>query len=244
MSHTIDMKNPILINRISAFILDIFFPTRCLICGKYGQELCFDCAQNIEIIKTNLCPECGKISALGKYCDSCRRSKKPHLSQIIVATRYNVGPIKQLVSLYKYDGFQGLARPLGELIVCRLKSLQINFNNTIVVPVPLYITRKNRRGFNQSELLARYVSKQLSLPGGDALERNRDTISQVLLKKNQRATNIFGAFACIDQELIMDRNVILVDDVVTTGATFEECAKVLKENGAKKIIGAVIARNI
>lgn len=238
------MKNLVLLNKISTFFLEIFFPTRCLICGKYGQELCFDCAQNIEIIKTNLCPECGKISTTGKYCDSCRRSKKPHLSQIIVATRYNVGPIKQLVSLYKYDGFRGLAKPLGELIVCRLKSLNISFNDAVVVPVPLYIKRKNRRGFNQSELLARHISKQLSLSGGDALARNRDTVPQVSLKKNQRTTNISGAFACVDRELVCNKNVILVDDVVTTGATLEECGKILKENGARKIIGAVIARNI
>jgi competence protein ComFC len=238
------MKNPILINKISAFILDIFFPTRCLICGKYGHELCFDCAQKIEIIKTHLCPECGKISSFGSYCDGCRRSKKPHLSKIIVATRYNVGPIKQLVSSFKYEGFQGLAKPLGELIVCQLKSLNISFDKIVVVPVPLYITRKNRRGFNQSELLARYISKELSLHGGDALARIRDTISQVSLKKSQRTSNISGAFICIDRELILNSNIILVDDVVTTGATLTECAKVLKENGAKKIIGAVIARNI
>ena len=116
--------------------------------------------------------------------------------------------------------------------------------NTVIVPVPLHRNRLNLRGFNQSELLARYLSKRLDLPGCDALVRRLNTMNQVGLQREKRLSNLDGAFDCSDKEYILGKNIILVDDVVTTGATLNECAKVLKQFGAKKIVGVVLARNI
>lgn len=238
------MEYPHLVNEIYKFFLDIFFPKKCLICGKYGADFCFDCSLLIEEVKTFLCPECGKITENGQYCIACKGKIKPSLSAILIASRYNVGPTKKLISYFKYEGFVGLALPLAELIVSQIKKANVGLNNTIIVPVPLYIGRKNRRGFNQSELLARHISKRLSLPGGEVLERTKDTTPQVSLTRANRLSNIENAFVCADPDLIAGKTVILIDDVMTTGATLNECAKVLKKSGTKKVIGAVIARNI
>ncbi len=227
--------------KIYTFFLDLFFPVKCLGCGCYGEIVCLDCAKKIAKIKTLTCPECGRISEGGRYCQNHRHNTA--LSGIIVAARYDTGPVKEMVHHLKYSGFVSLSEHLGELI-CQQISTQFDKLDFIVVPVPLYETRQNRRGFNQSELIARYVSAKLNLPGGDALIRQIDTKPQVELSREKRLKNLENAFSCVDPDLVLDRKILLIDDVATTGATLNECAKVLKSAGAKEIWGAVVAKNI
>lgn len=231
-------------NKIYTFFLDLFFPVKCLQCGHYGEIICLECAKDISKIKTTTCPECGRISEAGQYCKPCRNKRKDlALKGIIVAAHYDKGPVKEMIHHLKYSGFVSLSEHLGELI-CQQLTTQFEKIDFVVVPVPLHISRKNSRGFNQSELIARYVSKKLDLSGGDALVRQRETKSQVELPRSQRLTNLEDAFSCHDPELILDRKVLLIDDVATTGATLNECAKALKNAGAKEIWGAVVAKNI
>jgi len=111
------------------------------------------------------------------------------------------------------------------------------------VSVPLHQKRLNLRGFNQSELIAKYVAKKLGLAYVDCIKRIRDTKPQVTLKRGERRENVLDSFECNSSE-IEDKKIVLIDDVSTTGATLSECAKALKARGAKKIIAAVVARNI
>lgn len=231
-------------NKIYTFLLDLFFPVKCLNCGQYGEIICLECAKEIAKIKTLTCPECGRISECGRYCKSCKnRQKDLVLSGVVVSARYDAGPVKEMIHHLKYSGFVSLSDHLGELI-CQQIITQFKNSDFVVVPVPLYISRKNRRGFNQSELMAKYVSNKLHLPGGDALIRQRDTKPQVELPRAKRLTNLENAFSCQDPDLILGRRVLLVDDVATTGATLNECAKALKNAGAKEVWGAVVAKNI
>jgi len=224
-------------------LLNVFYPKLCVSCGKYGQYLCVTCAGEIELLKTPTCFYCGKISPNGKSCLSCRARMKTDLFAIIPAVRYDIGPMKEIIHQLKYCGVSELAEILGELIFQKIKDLDFG-KNLIIVPVPLNIKKKNIRGYNQAELLAKYLSDRLECDFADILVRCRNTASQTTLHRRQRLLNLKNAFVCTDSNIIRDKTVLLIDDVATTGATLSECSNVLKENGAKKVIGVVAARNI
>ena len=226
---------------IKNIILETFYPRRCVNCGAFGQVVCINCARQVEICQTSVCPECGKITLNCAYCRACKRRLKTALYGIFIASNYDRGPIKELIHHLKYSGFLELALIIGEIMYQRIA--KINFsNNCVIVPVPMFKKREITRGFNQAELLARYISNKLNKPGGLALERVINTKTQVGLSKKERINNIKGSIQCVDRELIFGKMVILVDDVVTTGATLSECARVLKESGAKRVYGLVSAK--
>lgn len=235
-------KSGVLLASILSVFLNIFFPKRCVDCGKPAPSfVCMDCAPKIEKIKTSVCPACGKISQFGKFCQNCRAKEKPHFSGLIVAARYEQGPIREMIHHLKYSAITDLAEPLSELVCERLER-DMPKGGLVVVPVPLHKKRELSRGFNQSELIARFVSNRLNIPGGLALKRVKNTDSQVSLSGDLRRINMVGAFQCVDIELILNKTVLLIDDVTTTGSTLNECAKILRKNGAKQVFGVVVAR--
>ena len=152
------------------------------------------------------------------------------------------GVMKECIHLLKYKGREYMARPLGGIMAdCLESGVDIN-NIDVFVPVPLHKKKKVERGFNQSELLIRQslikYEKELS---ADNLIRIQNTRSQVNLYREERAMNVEGAFRVKNPELFSGKNVLLVDDVCTTGATLNECAKSLKNAGVKKVFGIVLA---
>lgn len=232
----------LIVNIFSNF-LDIFFPKRCVNCGEGGCFVCYECANKIEIIQTSTCPVCGKISKFGQFCSSCKTKSQLALSGLIVAARYDAGPIKEMIHHFKYSGFTGLADSLSEIICLGLRK-NLPKGPLVIVPVPLHKNKEGIRGFNQSELISREISRNLKISGGCAISRIRDTRTQVSLNKHDRMENLIGAFRCVDKEFIEGKNILLIDDVATTFTTLNECAKVLKDTGAKKIWGVVVARRI
>jgi ComF family protein len=231
------------LSKIKLIILDVFFPKLCVSCGKYGQYLCATCAGEIELLKTPTCFYCGKISVGAKTCPNCKKREKTQLLAIIPAVRYDIGPVKEIIHQLKYCGVSELAEILGEIIYQKIKDLDFG-KDILLVPVPLNIKKKNIRGYNQAELLAKYLSNRLGAQFADVLVRNRNTASQTTLHRRERLLNLENAFTYIDANSIKDKTVLLIDDVATTGATLSECARVLIDAGAKKIIGLVAARNI
>jgi ComF family protein len=222
------------------FILDLFFPKKCIVCGQYGSHLCIDCAKNIEYVTTSVCPLCGKIAKSGGYCPSCRSRGNFVLSGIISAAIYDTGPTKEIIHHLKYSGMTDLSDILGELIAMRLSSMSLP-DNCIIVPVPLHKGRESERGFNQSGLIGKYVANKLSIPGCDALIRISHTLPQADLNRVQRLSNLSGCFRVADPEFVAGKSVLLIDDVATTGTTLNECAKVLLTSGAKEVWGVVVA---
>ena len=223
--------------------LNIFFPKRCVGCGQPGGFVCFECAGKIEMIKTATCSECGKITKSGQYCSNCRQRLKTNLKGLIIAAKYDAGPTKEMIHHLKYSGFTELVPLLSEIIYGRIHN-NIPARNLVIVPVPLHKKRQSLRGFNQAELIGRELSKKLNLPGGAALSRIKNTESQVKLARENRKKNLIGAFVCDDREFILGKSVLLIDDVTTTGATLDECAKVLKLAGAREVWGVVVAKRI
>lgn len=248
-------------------VLDILFPPLCLNCRKYmqGKELlCSDCFSSIHINNSMFCPVCGLRIIEGKtICRHGPEKLKEYPYLLAPATNYDDEIIRNLIHYFKYKGFIDIALILGILAEKYITTVFRNSEiiNYVLVPVPLHPKRQRQRGFNQSELLAKFLSVKFNLPMINALKRIKNSKPQAKMKKDnkkvyffedepdsnarnyeKRKKNISGAFSIINPEEITGKNVILIDDVYTSGATMSEAARILKNHGAKKIIALVVAK--
>jgi ComF family protein len=178
----------------------------------------------------------------------CRRARLPFAK----ATAYGSydGALRGMIHLLKYEAMMPAANSLSSLLAPVLESLVTRCDGqALLVPVPLYKSKQRQREFNQSELIARATLKRLPESVRSNLElansvlvRQRDTRSQTGLTRHQRRENMRGAFVVSDAAKVTGRDIILVDDVLTTGTTAAECARVLRRAGAKKVYVATVAR--
>jgi len=182
-------------------------------------------------------------------CGLCRRLEPP-FARAAAYGSYQSG-LRDLIHLLKYDRVRPAANVLGRMLAEVIEGLEPCFSQDaiLVVPVPLYSRKLCQRGFNQSELIARNALK-LRGDGGrltlspHLLERRRDTQSQIGLTRHQRRENIRGAFAVTQPDDIKQNEILLVDDVFTTGTTASECARILRRAGASKVWVATVARTL
>jgi ComF family protein len=176
-------------------------------------------------------------------CSGCRDSA-PDFDRALSFGEYE-GELRGLIHLLKYDRATPVASPLGNMLAHAITELVGDNATPVVVPVPLHRRRRRSRGFNQSELIARAAVRQLprklEILNG-ALLRQRDTISQVGLSREERIENVRDAFRVAQPSRVQGRDILLVDDVMTTGTTLSECARVLKQAGAKRVWAATVAR--
>jgi len=243
--------------KIKNFLLDTLFPISCLSCGQPDTWLCPSCLAKITTLTSQVCLYCEKITTpYGKICPRCRekhleRNLNTPMDALICATGYNSGNISQLIHLYKYNFVADLHIPLGKILAISIIQNNLPLPD-VIIPIPLHPRRLRWRGFNQAELLADYLSENLA-PGlkipvnAELLKRKSYTTPQMKIKNyKERQKNIKDAFGFRVRNKkdysLRDKNILLIDDVATTGATLFECAKILKENGAKNVFGAVIAR--
>lgn len=213
-------------------LLELLFPTRCVSCGVSGELLCEDCLARFESLDRFYCVVCNKPAVGGFTHPGCATRYTPE--RALSAFWYR-GPIKETLKALKYKRIWTLAELLAQLLVEDLEEKGINFGaEATVVPVPLSFWRKGKRGFNQAELLARASGKRLDLPvKTDLLRRVKETPSQTELKRKERAENVKGAFKV--QEKLQGEDLLLIDDVLTTGETAKECTRVLKKAGAGQV---------
>jgi len=182
-------------------------------------------------------------------CGLCRRVEPP-FARAAAYGSYESG-LRELIHLLKYGGVRPAASVLGRMLAEAIATLELEFpaDAVAVVPVPLHRTKLRQRGFNQAELIARAALKikrsgdRLHLFAG-VLERKRETASQIGLTSHQRRENLRGAFGVVQLEVVKGREVLVVDDVYTTGATVSECARVLLRAGATKVWVATVARTL
>lgn len=240
-------------------LLDIVFPPRCFSCDRdifteKKSYICEDCLKNIRYVGENRCLICGYelepfVSASDGGCTRCR-GFKVMFDGASYAAKFE-GVIRELIHRFKYNYVDFLAEPLVEILINHLSACNtqtgLNLNNLkkevdVVVPVPLFWWRRFKRGFNQSELLAKKISKHLLLPvSTNNLYRIRNTIPQIKLSRTERQQNMRGAFALKRTEEFKKRRVLLIDDVLTTGVTASECARVIKAAGGEKVYVLTIA---
>lgn len=152
------------------------------------------------------------------------------------------GPVREVVHQLKYEGKAYLAPTLSQWMVAGLDDARLRSPPVdALVPVPLYAARQRQRGFNQARLLAAELGRIRSFPVLDALERVRDTGTQTRLGRKQRMTNLCGAFRC-RSEAVRGAHLVVVDDVLTTGATLDACARALRQAGAASVRALAVAR--
>jgi ComF family protein len=156
--------------------------------------------------------------------------------------------LRELIHLLKYERVESAAKALGGMLAEAIQKLGSMADGVLVVPVPLYRSKRRERGFNQAELIARTAVKRNAMSGlklaTDVLARTRPTVSQIGLTRPQRVENMRGAFRVVHPNKVVGSSVILVDDVLTTGTTASECARVLRKAGAEKIWVATVARTL
>ncbi|MEK9129988.1 MAG: ComF family protein [Patescibacteria group bacterium] len=230
--------------KIINFFLDLLFPIECIGCQKENIWLCEKCLKKINLNLKNFCPICRKPARMGCICQKCL-SHSP-FKNIFIVSFYKEKIIKQAIHTFKYKHIRDLAKPFGEIIINFLYQSKTNLlfdNSYFLIPVPLHRKRLFERGFNQSELLAQIIAQQLGISTiNNILKRKQNTKSQTKLKEKERRKNIKNAFICLHPENIKNKNIILLDDILTTGSTLREAARVLKKAGAREIIGLVLAK--
>ena len=241
------LKNKL--NFFENFILEIIFPTQCVGCGKQGILLCEKCFKSIELLNLQKCPNCEKsITESGKVCLECRKTDYP-IKNLLLATDYKDPLISKLIHLFKYKFISDIHSSLGELLLQSFLKHKIEIPE-VIIPIPLHPFRLRWRGFNQSELLAQYLGKNLT-PGVEisvlekAIERTRYSPPQMKIKKySERKKNVAGIFKAnqIFKKEISGKKILLVDDICTTGSTLVECAKALQDFNPRSISAIVIAR--
>jgi len=227
------------------FLLDIFFPKFCFGCGKEGTFLCPDCQSCFEILEDNfcLCDNPKRLPEIGK-CDSCRTKK---LDGLFFAVSYQNKLVRKMIQEFKYEPFiKDLAEPLTNLIMNHISLLKEGNRfkeGDILIPIPLVRKKLKNRGYNQAEEIAKELSKKLKIPViTDCLIKVKENLPQMELSKEERQENVKGVFKVKNKEKTQGKKILLVDDVYTTGATMEECAKTLKQVGVKEVWGVVVAR--
>lgn len=220
-------------------LLNLLFPKHCVVCKKEGSFLCDDCLSLIEINPFRYCL-CEKL----KKEDKCNNCKNRYLDKIFSASDYNNKIVKTAIHKFKYSYIKELSLPFSFLILKHLENVNCSIDNSFVlVPVPLSQKKIRKRGFNQSEEIAKNISKVTGLLlDSNCLIKIKENKSQAELNKTERINNIKNVFK-VTKEL-KNKNILLIDDVYTTGSTMEECSKELKKAGANKVWGITIAREM
>lgn len=220
--------------------LDWLYPPLCGGCGNRGARWCSTCQGNTQVISTPVCKFCGRSQAKTGICPRCKVCSPRYTS--LRSWAVFTGPLRKAVHRLKYQGDislgDALARPLIDLLV------EIGWIVDTVIPVPLGVARKKERGYNQAALLARPLALGCRLDYQPmALSRVRDTRSQVGLSANQRWDNVTGAFLG-NSKIVSEKDVLVVDDVTTSGATIQACAEALFGAGARQVYGLTLSQAV
>ena len=206
-------------------LLNFLFPPVCGICGKIETE--WVCEKCLEKLKINIIHR----KVYNKYYDE-------------MIYLFNYKDVRKLILKYKFNNQAFLSNMFLQIILKNKKLCRNLKFYDIIIPVPMYKIKKQKRGYNQTELITKKIAKNLELQeDSKVLLKIKNTRTQSKLNEKQRYENIKNVFYIKDNEKIKNKNIILFDDIITTGATINECAKILKQNGAKKVTVLAIAKD-
>jgi ComF family protein len=230
------------------FVMNFLFPKFCLVCGRYGKYLCVECCRKLHYLNKDICLYCEKERYLGATHPSCREENGV---DGCISIFYYEHTLKQVIAMIKYrlvrDAFPELFSLMEKPCVQKITQLQSLINDLststfVIQPIPLHASRLRQRGFNQSALIASFLTSKTGFNVIDALTRVKETQPQAKLHKHERQMNAARAFGLKKGIVVTNLSILLVDDVVTTGSTVKEAARVLKEAGACRIWVLSIAK--
>ena len=225
-----------LASRLWSHAVDAVFPPRCVSCRAFGRFICDDCSARMVRAVHPRCGICWQPSADSR-CQQCRH-EQPAFTAVRSVYAYG-GPARDLIHALKYSGVSAVAPLMGEQMAGLLQHWAPGVS--AIVPVPMGGSRERRRGYNQSMLLAREMGRFTDIPvAGRALVRRAGPSQVEQPDEAARRANVKGAFAA--GRVAVSDSVLLVDDAMTTGATLDACARVLKSAGAARVYGLTFAR--
>ncbi|MBQ9431905.1 MAG: ComF family protein [Kiritimatiellae bacterium] len=237
--------------KVMGLAADALFPRLCPGCGNHcdrpGRYLCWSCFSGIDLFTDSLCDCCGRL-ATGEVghrfvCSACRHIK-PSFDRARSAGHFT-GLLQHLLHQFKYSSALWLRNDLTDLLEGCLRAHFDAEQIDAVLPVPLHRLRKRQRTYNQSDLLSAELAKRLNRRNDpQSLSRIRTTGTQTRLNAIQRRENMKGAFKVTNPPMVAGRTLLLVDDVMTTGATLDACAAALKKAGAARVWCITVARGI
>lgn len=235
---------------IKNFLLYLLLPRTCFCCGadlprKDAGPLCQTCKTDLTLLDNMLvCRRCGlPLPDGGAHCYNCRGSKAAKYKCSLIRSSLKFTPAsRSLVHALKYQKYVQAADFFVPFLYKTYLKNPEYLEADYIVPVPIHSSRLKERGFNQSLLLARGLSARCGVPCAELITRTKKTKSQTSLGREERLNNVQSAFACADAAAVKRKAIILIDDVCTTGATLEECAKVLKAAGAREVLALTALR--
>jgi len=238
---------------IRAWILDALFPVKCINCGRFPvhlkkEYLCKVCVHKITIRETLECIGCKMLASGGKTCFNCKDANS--IDQLLILSDYKNPLVVKIIKLLKYRFIKEALEPISVVIkkyvywLSRERKINVIEEDPVITFVPLGTRRLNWRGFNQAELIAGSLANilQRDVWAGILVQTKRTKPQAEVKERAERLNKLHGIFKITNSLLVCGRTVIVVDDVCTTGATLNECARILKEAGVEKVIGFVIAR--
>ncbi|MBI4436119.1 MAG: ComF family protein [Candidatus Omnitrophica bacterium] len=229
--------------------LDLVYPTSCPLCGKRlvfeeAGGLCPSCLSHIPKNLPPFCPTCGRNfigTEAAIQCGACEG--RAFLFERLWFLYPYEGRVREVLHILKYRGRKPLANALANPLIAFAREHLKTFHFDWILPVPLFRRKKRERQFNQSELLAKALARSLTIPfSNENLIRNRATLPQAGLPKEERFENVQGAFHVRYSSLYAQKSLLLIDDIVTTGATLTACAEALRKAGAARISVLALAR--
>ena len=214
-------------------LTNLIFPPKCVFCSNVlvnssDINICRKCFDEIPFINMNDEEYFSIFST--SFCD-----------EVVCPCRYE-GIIKKALTDFKFRDRPSLYRALASIVLTKITEFIGEGDINIVSAVPLSRKRFRIRGYNQPELLASYISRELNVVNAsNVVRRTKDTKKQASLDKEGRKSNVYNAFTVIDSKYVVNKNILIVDDIFTTGSTISECAKAFKNAGAAKVYAAVVA---
>ena len=249
---------PTLLSKLKKYFIDLIFPIFCIHCRCPGKILCDDCLKTIKPLRVQFCPLCEKTVVLnGEVCRPCRQRFRPAIDNLLVASDYKNKLLAKSIHFLKYKFVRDLASPLAQVMIISLNKFKLPAPD-FILPISLHPRRLRWRGFNQAELLAQEVSVGL-LPGltipvvNNLVVRQRYTPPQKDIKNyKDRQENLKNAFQInsnfdwksnnLSRQNLVGKNILIIDDITTTGATILNFAKELKKLHPKSISAVVLGR--
>ena len=237
--------------RLLGWTLDLIYPRDCVFCERPagdGGYICAECLSRLPLSRNPSCLICGAESAMPGgpdfICSDCLRHR-PAFARAFIVARYD-GAIRHLIHTFKYHGgvwlLEDLTRFLAATYIARIAPLRLRFD--AIVPVPMQAAKLRARGYNQADLLARALAHALHIPCQTHLLRRVGTgvPSQTRLRREERLRNAAEAYRAAHPRHLRGKTLLLVDDVMTTGATCDVCARLLRRAGAKRVYVLALAR--
>ncbi len=216
-------------------LIDNFIPATCVACQRFSSLLCDNCIQTVKWTEPPICERCGSADIYLSYCQQCQTPISP-----FQAATYFTDPIRPAIHAIKYTETPALGKPLGDLLAQAWQTWRTKAE--VVIAVPLHPDRQRERGYNQAELIAQRFAEKTNIPfSRELLFRVRHTPPQVGLDGKKRRHNVRGAFQAVES-LVREKHILLIDDVLTTGATVKESAETLYRAGAQSVTAFCVAR--